>query len=272
MNDGADNLLNEIALLGCGNMAGALLSGWLAAGYDPARFTVIDPMAQNLPDGIIHYENAEAAGRKFPAVMLGIKPQMLGKLAPDAGLLMDDNALCLSMLAGIECATLKKLFPDARPVRLMPNLAARIGKSPVGLYSGELNDAEKQAVADFFNANGSAEWLSDEDDMALVTALAGSGPAYLYRFTDALGEAARRLGLDAAQAGRMALATVEGAATLVAHADESPASLADRVASPGGSTREGMNVLDADEALINLLTETLKAARDRNIELARLAD
>src|SRR3546814_18333413 len=100
---------------------------------------------------------------------------------------------------------------------------------------------------------GLAEWLKDETQFNLVTALSGCGPAYLFRFIDALAGAATRLGLPEDQAARLALATVRGASTLAAHADVAPGVLADRVASPGGMTREGMNVLDKDDRLLELL-------------------
>lgn len=270
-------LPTHIALLGCGNMAGAILRGWLNAGADPAAFTVIDPHAKDLPDGVRHVDAvADLGGETFPAVMLGVKPQMLADVAGTARLLMAPRALVISMLAGIECAALTRLFPDQRPVRIMPNLAAALNASPVGLYSAALDEGDRAEVTPWFDALGSAVWLPNEEDMALFTALGGSGPAYLYRFIDALGVAATRLGMDATSAQAIALATVEGATKLAAAArqesGDSPAMLADRVASPGGSTREGMNVLDAEDALIRLLTDTLAAARDRNIALSKLAD
>lgn len=266
-------LPNHIALLGCGNMAGAILRGWLKAGAEPSAFTVIDPHARDLPKGVRHVGAvSDLADETFPVVMLGIKPQMLADVADSARALMADNALVISMLAGIESATLSRLFPKQRPLRIMPNLAAALNASPVGLFSGALEEAERHAITKWFDALGRAVWLQKESDMALFTALAGSGPAYLYRFIDAMAVASTRLGMEPAIAQAIALATVEGAAKLAAAASESPATLADRVASPGGSTREGMNVLDADDALIRLLEETLAAARDRNIALSRLAD
>ena len=264
-------LPNNIALLGCGNMAGAILRGWLNAGAGPSAFTVIDPHATNLPDGVRHVNAVEdLAGETFPAVMLGIKPQMLTEVAPTAARLMAPDALVISMLAGIECATLARLFPDTRALRIMPNLAAALNASPVGLYSDAPLD--RATITPWFDALGSAVWLPQESDMALFTALGGSGPAYLYRFIDALSVAAVRLGMDKATAEATAMASVEGAAKLAAAASDSPGVLADRVASPGGSTREGMNVLDHDDALIRLLEATLAAARDRNIALSKLAD
>ena len=266
-------LPNQIALLGCGNMAGAILRGWLNAGAEPSAFTVIDPYAKDLPTGVRHVATIpDLDGATFTTVMLGIKPQMLGEVAPVARTLMAPDALVISMLAGIECATLARLFPNTRPVRIMPNLAAAMNASPVGLFSDALDDPARAAITPWFDALGSADWLAQESDMALVTALAGSGPAYLYRFIDALGVAATRLGMEPDMARRMAMATVKGAAMLASQSTDTPGVLAEKVASPGGSTREGMNVLDADDALIALLQSTLAAARDRNIELARMAD
>lgn len=263
----------NIALLGCGNMAGAILRGWLNAGAVASAFTVIDPHAKDLPDGVRHVGAVDdLAGETFPAVMLGIKPQMLAEVAPTAARLMAPDALVISMLAGIECAALARLFPDTRPLRIMPNLAAALNASPVGLYSDAVDGDARAAITPWFDALGSAVWLPQESDMALFTALGGSGPAYLYRFIDALSVAAVRLGMDETTAKATAMATIEGAAKLAAAASDSPGVLADRVASPGGSTREGMNVLDHDDALIRLLEATLAAARDRNIALSKLAD
>jgi pyrroline-5-carboxylate reductase len=118
---------------------------------------------------------------------------------------------------------------------------------------------------------GLVEWIADERLFDTVTALAGSGPAFLYRFVDALAQAGAATGLSPEQAARLALATVEGSARLAAVADANPARLADQVASPGGSTRKGLDVLDRDDALVRLLTETLEAARRRNAEMAAAA-
>ena len=126
-------------------------------------------------------------------------------------------------------------------------------------------------MREFFGQLGSAHWLGDEGQFDLVTALAGSGPGFVYRFIDALAAAACDLGLDEGLAQQLALGMVEGASALAANGDVSPAELADRVASPGGMTREGLNVLDHDKALKKLLVNTLRATRDRGAELAQLA-
>jgi pyrroline-5-carboxylate reductase len=153
----------------------------------------------------------------------------------------------------------------------MPNLAAAIGKSPIALAARGLDQTGQDRITALLAPLGQPEWLADEVDFDLVTALAGCGPAYLYRFIDALATGATRLGLEAGQAQRLALATIEGAALLAASSEHGPAELARRVASPGGSTQRGLDVLDADSALLDLLEATLIAARDRNAEMAKAA-
>jgi pyrroline-5-carboxylate reductase len=259
--------MNHLLIIGCGNMGGAMLAGWLAAGEDPSRFSVLDPALAEAPQGVALYRDANQVPGTHDAVLLGFKPQQLGALGPGLQGVTQGRTVC-SLLAGITLAQLAAGFPAARAhVRVMPNLAARINKSPVILAERGL--AARAAAFDLFDALGSAVWLEDEAQFDLVTALAGSGPGFVYRFIDALAGAAIDLGCDEATASALALATVEGAAALAAASDASPATLADRVASPGGMTREGLNVLDADNALRRLLADTLRATRDKGAALSR---
>lgn len=252
-------------------MGGAILKGMIAGGCPPSAFHVHDPFASALPEGVVRRDSQSAAGR-FDVVLLAIKPQLLTQLAGKLRPMLADGAILVSVLAGIRIGSLQALFPTVRVVRLMPNLAAALGKSPMALCAPGLDAKAQGELSGWLGHCGPVEWIAEESDMDLVTALAGSGPAYLYRFIDALARGAAELGLPADQASRMALATVEGAAMLAVASGESPGVLADRVASPGGSTREGMNVLDNDDALAHLLRDTLAAARDRNIELSLLAE
>jgi pyrroline-5-carboxylate reductase len=261
--------MNHLLIIGCGNMGGAMLAGWLAAGEAPARFSVLDPALAEAPDGVALYRDAAEVLGTHDAVLLGFKPQQLGALGPGLQGLTQGRAVC-SLLAGITLAQLAAAFPQgAAHVRVMPNLAARINKSPVILAESELGADARDAVFALFGTLGSAVWLEDEAQFDLVTALAGSGPGFVYRFIDALAAAAADLGLDPATADALALATVEGAAALAARSDVSPATLADRVASPGGMTREGLNVLDDNAALRRLLAATLAATRDKGAELSK---
>ena len=264
-------MINHLLIIGCGNMGGAMLAGWLAAGEDPSRFAVLDPALLQAPEGVALYRNAdEAAAAGHDAVLLGFKPQQLGVLGPGLQGLTGESVTVCSLLAGITCDQLVAAFPAARAhVRVMPNLAARIGKSPVILAERGLDQSARDALFAQFDVLGSAVWLADETQFDLVTALAGSGPGFVYRFIDALAGAAIDLGLDQGTADALALAMVEGAAALAAASDVGPATLADRVASPGGMTREGLDVLDDGAVLRRLLTGTLRATRDKGAALSR---
>lgn len=260
-----------ILIFGCGNMGGAMLAGWLAGGLAPDRFTVVDPMLEAAPAGV-ELLRSVPPGRGFDAVLLGVKPQMLDDVAAALAPAVTGQTVLFSILAGVEIASLAARFPAAGAiVRVMPNLAAAIGKSPIALFDQGLDPARREEVTALMAPLGPVEWLRVESDFDLVTALSGSGPGFVYRFIDALASGAAALGLDPDQAQRMAVATVEGAALLAAASPHSPAELARRVASPGGSTQKGLDVLDADAALAGLLEETLRAARDRNAEMAAAA-
>ncbi len=251
-------------------MGGAMLEGWLAGNVDPARFTVVDPQRESVPEGVTLLRDVPA-DRRFDVVMLGIKPQMLDDLAPQIGLATGPDTVLFSILAGVELASLARRFAARAIVRIMPNLAAGIGRSPIALVGRDDDDALRDAVTRLMAPLGTPEWIESEALFDAVTALAGCGPGFVYRFIDALAAGAAQLGLPADQSQRLALAMAEGAAMLAAQSPDSPATLADRVASPGGSTRAGLDVLDADQALAELLARTLQAARDRNAEMAAAA-
>ena len=263
--------IDSILIVGCGNMGGAMLAGWLGAHADPQRFTVVDPALETAPPGVALLREMPAV-EGFDAVLLGVKPQLLGDVAPSLEPVVGPATLLLSILAGVELGTLAEHFPRAAGrVRIMPNLAAALGKSPIGLAADGLDDAAKQAVEALMAPLGEAQWLASEELMHLVTALGGSGPAFVYRFIDALAAGAAELGLPADQAERLAVAMVEGAAALAASSEHSPGELADRVASPGGTTRAGLDVLDEGDALGILAEKCLRAARDRSMEMAEEA-
>lgn len=263
-------MFNTILLVGCGNMGGAMLTGWLAAGLEPSRFTVVDPAMVEVPAGVTLLR--ELPDARFDAILLGIKPQLFAEIAVRVAPIAGKETVVLSILAGVELASLAARLPEAGAlVRVMPNLSAAIGKSPIALFGRGLDAAGKAVVTALMNPLGTPEWLAEESLFDLVTALAGSGPAFVYRFIDALASGAAELGLPREQAQRLALATVEGAALLAAGSPHDPGELARRVASPGGTTQAGLDVLDADAAMARLVTATLKAARDRSAEMARAA-
>ena len=265
----------RLLILGCGNMGGAMLAGWLRGGIDPSRFTVVDPQLPQAPAGVTLLR-ALPTGQSFDAILLGVKPQLLDAVAPSLAPLVDPHTVLLSILAGVELSSLAARFPQAGGVvRIMPNLAAAIGKSPMGLAGQGLDKAAQAKITALLAPLGTPEWLARESLIDAVTALGGSGPAFVYRFLDALAQGGAEIGLPADQALRLALSMVEGAAALAAASEHPPAELARRVASPGGTTEAGLKVLDEETdgigAITRLMATTLKAARDRSEEMAAAA-
>lgn len=262
---------DHLFLVGCGNMAGQMLSRWLGCGLDPARVTVLRPSGQAVADGVRVVTDYPAALPVGATVLLGMKPYQIGDVATALAPLCVAETRIVSILAGTLLADLRKYFPQVRDiVRAMPNLPVGVGKGVTALFTDNATSvAAREATDTLIRPLGLAEWVMDEALFNQVTALTGCGPAFVFRFIDALAQAGEALGIPADQAARMALATVQGSATMATRASDSPGQLADRVASPGGMTREGLNVLDADDRLFRLLIDTLTAARDRGEAMAR---
>ena len=261
---------DTILIVGCGNMGGAILQGWLAGGMAPSRVTVADPGMAEAPSGVTLVR--EVPDAPFDVVLLGVKPQGLDTVAPQVARAIGPRTVLLSILAGVELDTLARRFPvNGGIVRIMPNLAAAIGKSPMALASRGLDRQGQDMVTALLDPLGTPEWLADEALCDAVTALAGCGPAFVYRFIDALAAGAMALGVERGQAERLALATVEGAALLAGSSPHGPGELARRVASPGGSTQAGLDVLDEGAALAKVVAAAMAAAERRSAEMGREA-
>lgn len=257
-------------MFGYGNMASAMLEGWLAADYPASEFTVYNPRAKPVPSTVELLTSLPDL--KFGTIVLGVKPQLLDEVANEIEPLLGPETMLVSILAGVGLGSLATRFPRAEAVvRFMPNLAVALRKSPNALVASGLSDERRAQVTQLAAALGSAEWLADESQFELVTALAGSGPGFTFRFIDALAAGATALGLERTQAERLAVSMVEGAAALAAGSEHSPEELARKVASPGGMTQKGLDVLDTDDALRTLVEACLRAARDRGEELAAAA-
>lgn len=262
----------RILLVGCGNMAGAMLDRWLAAGLPPASVAIVDPFATPR-EGISHYASLaewKEAGGSADWIMLGMKPQQLGEVADELGPIVTDWVHLLSILAGVSLADLAARFPDAKAqVRILPNLAARIGAGVSAVAT--LGNADQPAIADLLMPLGTVVPLDDDSTMDLVTAFTGSGPAFVFRLIESYAAAGERLGLSADDALKLAIATFGGSTALLADSGEKPGTLIAQVASKGGTTQAGLDVLDSDGQLAALLTSVLRAARDRGRELADIA-
>ena len=259
-------------LVGAGNMGGAMLRGWLKGGLDPQAVTVIDPGGPAVPEGVRLLSVPPPDGEEPATLVLAVKPQLLDAATLALAPMIAPETLVLSIMAGVEIASLRKRLPTPRAIiRAMPNTPAAIGRGITALYADGANQAQREIAEALMAALGKVEWIDREALFDAVTALSGCGPAFLFRFADALAAAGVAVGLEPAQAERLARATVGGAAALLETSDQTAATLAEQVASPGGSTREGLNVLDADDALRQLLEHTLDAAAKRSAELAAAA-
>lgn len=262
------------AFIGGGNMGRALAGGLVASGHSPSRIRVADVseacrLACAASHGVMVTDDNLAACAGADVVVLAVKPQQLREvclaLAPAAG----PSTLFLSIAAGITLRHLEAwLGRDRAIVRAMPNTPAQIGCGAAALCANGAVSNTQHALAESLLASvGVAQWLEDESLMDAVTALSGSGPAYVFLLLELLEQAGAELGLPAALSRKLALATVEGAARLASASSDEPATLRRQVTSPGGTTERALQSFN-DADLAGIVLRALTAARDRGRELA----
>ena len=254
-------------LVGCGNMAGAMVAGWRAAGIDLTGVSAIRPSGK-LVKGVRTV--ATLPSNEVPRfVMLGVKPQKLGEITPGLAPHVGTETILVSLLAGVSAATLRARFPSARViVRVMPNLPVAQREGVTALYSEDDDDPARSLVEALMASLGLAPWCADEATFSAIGAVAGSGPAYVARFADALARGGAGLGLDPGLATAIAVRTLVGTAAMASATGEAMSNIARRVASPNGTTEQGLAVLDADDGLGPLVERMLAAAILRGHELA----
>ncbi|MCB1336827.1 MAG: pyrroline-5-carboxylate reductase [Maritimibacter sp.] len=264
-----------LVLLGCGKMGSAMLAGWLddghGGGLTPGAVWVIDPQPSDwvLSTGV--HVNADLP--PCPAVVLvAVKPQMMGAALPTLAALGGGETLFLSIAAGTPISAFEAALGAATPiVRAMPNTPAAIGRGITAIVGNARVTPDQLVLAEaLLGAVGQVVRLEDEGQMDAVTAVSGSGPAYVFHLIETLAAAGAAEGLSPALALQLARATVAGAGALAEAADESPAQLRVNVTSPGGTTQAALGVLmDPDAGFPALLSRAVKAAADRSRELAK---
>lgn len=266
--------INErgLVLLGCGKMGTAMLEGWLVNGISPASVTILDPYPSD------RLKALEADGLRLnvplpasPAIcILAVKPQMMGEALPQIAVFGNSETVFLSIAAGTPIATFEGIFGDKTPIiRAMPNTPAAVGRGITALIGNTLvDDNAMQMAEDLLRAVGQTVRLDSEDQMDAVTAVSGSGPAYVFHLIETLAAAGMAEGLPADLAMQLAKATVGGAGELAEKASEDPAQLRINVTSPGGTTAAALGVLmDESRGFPALLREAVAAAADRSREL-----
>jgi pyrroline-5-carboxylate reductase len=256
-----------IAFIGGGNMASALVGGLVRGGLAPQRIMVIEPLEaqrQKLQQQFGVVADAAATPRLAGAatVVWAVKPQSFAEAAAPCAAFVA-GALQVSVMAGVRCAALARASGSERVVRTMPNTPALIGQGIAGLFATPAVDAAgRAAVEALFAPTGQVLWVEREDDLDAVTALSGSGPAYVFYFLEAMMQAAAEMGLSEQQGRALAQATFAGAAALAMGSPLSPAALREQVTSKGGTTHAAITTLDA-EGVKAAFVKALHAARAR---------
>lgn len=262
----------SIVLAGAGKMGGAMLSAWLGGGLGGRRLAVIDPQPS---PGVVAQAQAGAFTLNAPCeppevLVLAIKPQTLDEAAALVPLAAP-GTLVISILAGKTLADISARFPQARAIiRAMPNLPAAVGRGITGVAGNDaVTTAQRDAADALLSAIGRVEWLPDERLIDAVTAVSGSGPAYVFYLAECLASAGASLGLPPEVAARLARATIEGAGELLYQSPErTPADLRESVTSRGGTTAAALEVLMAADGLAPLVARAAAAAKRRSDELS----
>ena len=267
------DLSHTVLLAGAGKMGGALLQGWLALGLLPEKVAVIEPqpspeLAALSKQGLRLNPSRDAVGA-VAAVVVAVKPQIAPEVIPALVPFVDAATVVVSIMAGRTLAFLAGSLPRAALVRAMPNTPAAIGRGITVAVANPLVAPEQRALVDvLLSAVGAVEWITDEALMDAVTALSGSGPAYVFLLAESMMRGGTAAGLPPALADRLARVTVAGAGELLHRSPLDSATLRENVTSPGGTTAAALEVLMAEGGLERLMAAAIAAATKRSRDLA----
>ena len=268
-------LAGPLLLVGAGKMGGALLEGWLRQGLDPAAIFIQDPApAPEVLSLAARHAIAAGTAPDLPSapsvIVIAVKPGLVAKLLPELEPMVGEGTVVLSIAAGRTLESLARSLPAGTAiVRAMPNTAAAVGSSmTVACGNAAVTAAQAVECTALLEAVGDVLWLDDENLLDAVTAVSGSGPAYVFLLAECLAEAGRDAGLDAELAQRLARTTVAGAGALLRQSDLSPAELREKVTSPNGTTAAALEVLMGKDGFQELLNRAVAAAAKRSRELS----
>jgi pyrroline-5-carboxylate reductase len=266
----------DLVLAGAGNMGGAMLAGWLANGLDPRRILVLDPSPPAATKALIDKAGVRSAATlpdamPPPAVLLmAVKPQIMEEVFPPLATRCTSRSLVLSIAAGKTIASFERhLAPGIAVVRSIPNTPAAVGRGiTIASPNAHVTTAHRSLCDGLLGAIGEVGWVEDEALIDPVTAVSGSGPAYVFYLTECLAAAGVKAGLAPDLALRLARATVSGSGELMRQSDLGPDQLRKNVTSPNGTTYAALQVLMSDNGLGPLMDEAIAAATRRSRELA----
>ncbi|HEY7665191.1 MAG TPA: pyrroline-5-carboxylate reductase [Xanthobacteraceae bacterium] len=267
------DLSGTVLLVGAGKMGSALLEGWLNLGLDPRALAIIEPqpgaeVAALLRRGLRLNPTPDAVG-EVAAALIAVKPQVAPEVMPELAPFLADATVVVSIMAGRTLKFLADALPRAALVRAMPNTPAAIGRGiTVAIANARVSEPQQALVDALLSAVGTVEWVADEALMDAVTALSGSGPAYVFLLAETMAQAGAAAGLPPSLAATLARATVAGAGELLRRSPLDAATLRQNVTSPGGTTAAALDVLMANDGLAPLMTRAIAAATRRSRELA----
>ncbi len=263
-----------LVLVGAGKMGGAMLEGWLGLGLDPARVAVIEPQPSGEIAGLaargLKLNPAMNVVREPAAVVVAVKPQNAAEIMPWLAPIVGGSTVVLSIMAGKTIEFLAEALPPGTAiVRSMPNTPAAIGRGiTVAVPNQRVTAAQRDLAHKLLVATGAVEWVEDEALLDPVTAVSGSGPAYVFLLAESLAKAGAAAGLPADLAARLARVTVAGSGELLHRSPLDPATLRQNVTSPGGTTAAALDVLMADDGLDRVMRSAVEAATRRSRDLA----
>ena len=270
-NNALQNTSGTIALAGAGKMGGAMLTGWLAGGLDAKRVIVVEPFPADDIKALAAKGvrlNPKDAGTA-DTLVVAVKPQMFREAGPALKQLVGPSTLVVSIMAGTPIAALEQLC-GGMVVRAMPNTPAAIGRGITVAVAAKNVSAAQRATADaLLRATGAVEWVDDESLMDAVTAVSGSGPAYVFLLAEELARAGVEAGLPAELATKLARETVAGSGELLHRSELPSATLRQNVTSPGGTTAAALEVLMSKDGMQPLMIRAIAAATKRSKELAK---
>ncbi|MFO1111447.1 MAG: pyrroline-5-carboxylate reductase [Bradyrhizobium sp.] len=265
------NITGTIVLAGAGKMGGAMLTGWLAGGLDAGRVVVVEPHPSDEIKALAAKGVRLNPKDAVPAetLVMAVKPQTFRDAGPMVKPFVGASTLVVSIMAGTNISALEEVC-GGMVVRAMPNTPAAIGRGITVAVPAKKVSAAQRAIADaLLRATGSVEWVEDEKLMDAVTAVSGSGPAYVFLLAEELARAGVEAGLPEELAGRLARETVAGSGELLHRSDLPASTLRKNVTSPGGTTQAALEVLMAKDGLQPLMIRAIAAATKRSIELAK---
>lgn len=260
-------MTQSVLMLGCGNMGGALLTRW--AGLEDLAFTVVDPVAPQISANVRHVQSVDALqGASYDALIVAVKPQLIAEACLPAAQHLRAGGVVISIAAGASAATTSAACAEAPVIRLMPNMPARLGLGVSGLYAEPgVKDEYRVLAQTLAEAVGSAIWLENEDGIDRITAVAGSGPGYVFEFARAYQAAAQELGFSEDEARQLVGATMLGAISLAEREGTAFEPLRNSIMSPAGTTAAGIAALNEEGGLSDRLSAALRAAYDRAVAL-----